>query len=384
MNYSIKNSNKSIFYLALSAFVTAWILSFYGFRKHHDIDSTTIFIVLFVTSITIWNINKNSFFKIISKYSFAVLLFFCLIMVNSVLNGTPIYEVLVATKPLLLFILLFYSISRVGLPVLPKDFAIQLMKITIALMFAKYSISQVLSLNDRPFLFTENNFELVIPLSLLFCYRNKSLGLTILLLLVILMSGSKSAIISLILLPIISFAYTQNFKVKFVLGGLLLLTIISLIRYGVFDEVDRFIYLTNIYSFYDFTYMNLLFGNFQISPLLSEACEAFKWKLGPHFLGSKVTQEGGEYICYSRVANFTSIRLFIDFGIFFAACFFFFWLVNLKKLFPKTTAINLFFIGFLNGLSVSGFGNIFYLITLILIYSICGRQHVNSKVLSKL
>ena len=87
------------------------------------------------------------------------------------------------------------SINEVGYfyldDLLPKDFAIQLMKITIALMFAKYSISQVLSLNDRPFLFTENNFELVIPLSLLFCYRNKSLGLTILLLLVILIIGEK-------------------------------------------------------------------------------------------------------------------------------------------------------------------------------------------------
>lgn len=379
MNYSVKYSSKSIFYLTLSAFVTAWLLSFYGFRKHQDIDSTTIFIVLFFASSTIWNIKKYSFFRTISKYSFFVLLFLCFVTVNSLLNGTPIYEVLVATKPLILFIFLFYSISKVGLPLLPQNFALQVMKITSALMFVKYSISHVLNLNDRPFLFTENNFELVMPLGLLFCCRNKSLGLTILLLLVIFMSGSKSAIGCVVLLPIISFAYTQNFMVKFVLASFLLLATTSLIRFGVFDDVDRFVYITNIYSFYDFNPVNLLFGDFHISPLLSSACEMFQY-MGPE----KITKEGAKYVCYSRVANFTTIRLFIDFGIFFGACFCFFWFVNLKKLFPKKTAVNLFFIGILNGLSVSGFGNIFYLITLLLMYSYCGRKPVYPNVRSKL
>lgn len=371
MNYSAKYSSKSIFYLTLSAFITAWLRSFYGFRKYHEFDSTTIFMVLFLTSSIIWNIQKYSFFTTISKYSFFVLLFLCVVTVNSLLNGTPIYEVLVATKPLILFVVLFYSIRKVGLPFVPQNFALQVMKITSTLMFVKYLISHLLNLNDRPYLFTENNFELVMPLGLLFCYRNKSLGLTILLLLVIFMSGSKSAIGSLFLLPIISFAYTQNFMVKFMLASFLLLVTTSLVRFGIFDDVDRFVYITNVYSFYDFSPVNLLFGGFHISPLLSSACEFFNY-MGPE----KVTKEGAKYVCYSRVANFTTIRLFIDFGIFFGACFCFFWFVNLKKLFPEKIAVNLFFIGILNGLSVSGFGNIFYVITLLLVYSYCGRKPV--------
>jgi hypothetical protein len=193
------------------------------------------------------------------------------------------------------------------------------------------------------------------------------------------MSGSKSAMGSLILLPIISFAYSQNFLVKFVLASLLFLVTTSLIKLGIFDEVDRFVYITNIYSFYDFSAVNLLFGDFQINPLLNNICEAFKY-MGPE----KVIQEGGKYVCYSRVANFTSIRLFIDFGIFFGSCFYFFWFVNLKKLFPKEIAVNLFSIGFLNGLSVSGFGNPFYFIMLLLIYSSSGSRRVHPKILSKL
>ncbi|MDB9965149.1 hypothetical protein OAD55_01065 [Planktomarina temperata] len=185
------------------------------------------------------------------------------------------------------------------------------------------------------------------------------------------MSGSKSALGSLVLLPIISWAYRQNFMVKFVLSCLLLLATTSLIRFGFFDEVDRFIYVTNIYSFYDFSPLNLFFGDFYISPLLSSACETFK------YMGyEKVTNEGAKYVCYSRVANFTTIRLFVDFGLFFGACFCLFWFVNLKKLFPEKIAVNLFFIGILNGLSVSGFGNIFYVITLLLMYSYCGRKPV--------
>ena len=379
MKYSVKHTNKITFYLALAGFLTAWVLSFYGFRKHQDIDSTTIFTVLLLTSITLWNIKKNSFFRSISKYSFAVLFFLTLITINSLFNGTPIYEIIVATKPLILFILLFYGISKVTIPLLPQNFAIQVLKITSVLMFVKYSISHLMSLNDRPFLFTENNFELVIPLGLLFCYHNKSRGLTIILLLVILMSGSKSAIGSLILLPIISYAYSQNFLLKFVLATLLFLVIANLVKFGIFDEVDRFVYITNIYSFYDFSAVNLLFGDFQVNPLLNKTCEAFKY-MGPE----KVIHEGGKYICYSRVANFTSIRLFIDFGIFFGICFYFFWFVNLKKLFPKKIAVNLFLIGFLNGLSVSGFGNPFYLIMLLLIYSSSVPKCVYPKVLSKL
>ena len=377
MNYSDKYSSKSIFYLTISAFVAAWLLGFYGFRKHHDIDSTNIFIVLFLVSSIIWNIQKYSFFTTISKYSFFVLLFLCFVTVNSLLNGTPIYEVLVATKPLILFIVLFYSISKVGVPSIRQNFAFKVMKITSILMFAKYLISHLLNLNDRPFLFTENNFELVVPLGLLFCYPKKSISLTILLLLIILMSGSKSALGSLILIPIISWAYRQNFMVKFALSMLMISVVTSLIRYGFFDEIDRFVYISNIYSFYDFSAVNLLFGDFQVNPLLSRACETFKY-MGPE----KVTQEGTTYICYSRVANFTSIRLFIDFGIFFGVCFYSFWFVNLKKLFPEKIAVNLFFIGFLNGLSVSGFGNIFYIITILLMYSALGRKRVYPNVRS--
>ena len=371
MNYSINYSSKSISYITLTAFVAAWLLSFYGFRKHHDIDSTIIFIVLFFISSIVWNIQKRSFFTSISKFSFFIIFFICFVTVNSLLNGTPIYEVLVATKPLILFIVLFYSMGKVGLPLVSRNFALQMMKITSALMFVKYSISHLLNLNDRPFLFTENNFELVIPLGLLFCYKNKSKGLTILLLLVILMSGSKSAIGSLILLPIISYAYRKNFMVKFGLAGLLILAITSLIRFGVFDEVDRFVYITNIYSFYDLSPVNVFFGNFQVSPLLSEACELFKY-MGPE----KVTQEGGRFVCYSRVANFTTVRLIVDFGIFFGVFFFFSWFINLRKFFPENISINLFYIGFLNGLSVSGFGNIYYIIMLLMMYSVCGRKRV--------
>lgn len=371
MNYSINYSSKSISYITLTAFVTAWLLSFYGFRKHHGIDSTITFIVLFLISSIVWNIQKRSFFTTISKLSFFIIFFICFVTVNSLLNGTPIYEVLVATKPLILFIVLFYSMGKVGLPFVPRNFALQMMKITSALMFVKYSISHLLNLNDRPFLFVENNFELVIPLGLLFCYKNKSTGLTILLLLVILMSGSKSAIGSLILLPIISCAYRKNFMVKFGLAGLLILAITSLIRFGVFDEVDRFVYITNIYSFYDLSPVNVFFGDFQVSPLLSEACELFKY-MGPE----KVTQEGGRFVCYSRVANFTTVRLFVDFGIFFGLFFFFGWFINLRKFFPENIAINLFYIGFLNGLSVSGWGNIYYIIMLLMMYSVCGRKRV--------
>ena len=187
------------------------------------------------------------------------------------------------------------------------------------------------------------------------------------------MSGSKSGIASLILLPIILYTYRQNLIFKF---NLYFLYSFSYFIYVNFFEtlvsIDRVFFLTNILKFYDTSLLNILFGNFQISPLQNGVCHALS------YMTEKVSFDGEKYICFSRVINFTSIRLFVDFGFVFGLLIFYFWFFALTKLFPFHNAVALFFIGLLNGLSVSGFGNIYFVIAMLLILSANKKKSVSA------
>lgn len=376
MKYSLKNSSLTFTLVTMGVFLIAWPLSFYGFQKYENIDLSFLFNILFIIAVLVWNIEKNSVFRFISTPAFLSLLILLLFTLVSLVNQAPLYEVLIATKPVIIFIFLFYSLSKTGFPSIPSNLATQIMKITCVLMFLKYLASLVLNLNERPFLFHENNFELVIPLALLFCLKQKSLGFSIILILIILMSGSKSGIASLILLPIILYTYRQNLIFKFLI--FISFILFSYFIYVNFFEslmsIDRVFFLTNLLKFYDTSLLNILFGNFQISPLQSGVCQALS------YMTEKVSFDGEKYICFSRVINFTSIRLIVDFGFVFGLLIYFFWFFALSKLFPFHNAVALFYIGLLNGLSVSGFGNIYFVIALLLILSSNSKVSVSAGV----
>lgn len=365
MKYSLKNSSLTFTLVTMGVFLIAWPLSFYGFQKFENIDLSFLFNILFIVAVLVWNIEKNSVFRFISTPAFLSLLILLLFTLVSLANQVPPYEVLIATKPLIIFTFLFYSMSKTGFPSIPSNLATQIMKITCVLMFLKYSASLVFSLNQRPFLFHENNFELVIPLALLFCLKQKSLVFSTILISIILMSGSKSGIASLILLPIILYTYRQNLFLKFLIffSFILFSYFIYVNFFETLISIDRVFFLTNLLKFYDTSLLNILFGNFQISPLQSGVCNALS------YMAEKVSFDGEQYICFSRVINFTSIRLFVDFGFVFGLLIFYFWFFSLTKLFPFHNAVALFFIGLLNGLSVSGFGNIYFVIALLFILS---------------
>lgn len=374
MKYSLKNTSLTFTLVTMGVFLIAWPLSFYGFQKYENIDLSFLFNILFIIAVLVWNIEKNSVFRFISTPAFLSSLILLLFTSVSLVNQVPLYEVLIATKPVIIFIFLFYSLSKTGFPSIPSNLATQIMKITCVLMFLKYFASLALGLNERPFLFHENNFELVIPLALLFCLKHKNLFFSFILISIILMSGSKSGIASLILLPIILYTYRQNLIFKFLIfiSFILFSYFIYVNFFETLVSIDRVFFLTNILKFYDTSLLNILFGNFQISPLQNGVCHALS------YMTEKVSFDGEKYICFSRVINFTSIRLFVDFGFVFGLLIFYFWFFALTKLFPFHNAVALFFIGLLNGLSVSGFGNIYFVIAMLLILSANKKKSVSA------
>ena len=365
MKYSLKNTSIIFTLVTIGVFLIAWPLSFYGFQKYENIDLSFIFNILFIVGLLIWNIEKNSFFRFVSKPVFFIFLIFLLFFINSLYNQSPVYEVLVATKPLIIFTLLFYNLDKIGLPILPANLATQILKITIILMFIKYFLSHAFGLNSRPLLFHENNFELVIPLILLFCSKQKNILFSMLLILVIIMSGSKSAIASLFLIPLILFTYRQNLLIKFVISIFMIsFGYLIFLSYSEFIlRIDRVFFFNNLIKFYDSSILNILFGNFQVSPLQSGICNALS------YMTEKVSFDGEKYTCFSRVINFSTIRIFVDFGIVFGLLFYLLWFYSLNKLFPNYIGVTVFFIGFLNGLSVSGFANIYFVIAILLLFS---------------
>ena len=159
----------------MGVFLIAWPLSFYGFQKYENIDLSFLFNILFIIAAAVWNIEKNSVFRFISTPAFLSSLILLLFTSVSLVNQVPLYEVLIATKPVIIFIFLFLQLEQNRVSFIPSNLATQIMKITCVLMFLKYFASLALGLNERPFLFHENNFELVIPLALLFCLKHKKI-----------------------------------------------------------------------------------------------------------------------------------------------------------------------------------------------------------------
>ena len=107
MKYSLKNTSLTFTLVTMGVFLIAWPLSFYGFQKYENIDLSFLFNILFIIAVLVWNIEKNSVFRFISTPAFLSSLILLLFTSVSLVNQVPLYEVLIATKPVIIFIFLF-------------------------------------------------------------------------------------------------------------------------------------------------------------------------------------------------------------------------------------------------------------------------------------
>lgn len=227
----------------------------------------------------------------------------------------------------------------------------------------KYGYSQLLRIDDRPKLLLENNYEQMMLLTLFAIHtaierwygRRPPHYFVALLVIVVALSGSRSALIA--LLPILVHLYAKP-TIAHILLLLMIVPIVSVLvlvifemRVGASGHIDRVAFFE---VFTDevrrFDIWNYIIGMKPLSPLSSQSCHQLSY-----YQSLFSAQDNG--LCYAPVLHSYMLRSFHDHGILgallpFSAIFFFLGTRN----YTKTEKLVILSIGFLCGFSVSGIG----------------------------
>ncbi|PMH28222.1 hypothetical protein BCU71_06530 [Vibrio lentus] len=225
----------------------------------------------------------------------------------------------------------------------------------------KYSVLIVLGY-DRPMLLVENNYELLMLImfyAFISVYYTKNVKLSLMLYFVVFVSGSRSALVTLMAVEFILNSKRIDFMffIKSIIGLICLyiaqLVFISRMGELSIDEIDRvrfFLYFLNELKNYDF--YNLLFGVHSYVPLDSDTCFDLK------FYKSFFDKNTGD--CYSSIFHAFNIRIIYDHGLLVMVVYF---IVLIKVLFDnlesRSLILSLFTSIFLNGMSVSSLNNFY-------------------------
>lgn len=369
------------FKICFFCFFILGILGFANFGRAHIINVSTAFDLLLVISILVYKpkfADKKALFGFIAFFSY----FIISLVIAITLKGSHLLDFLLAYKAIFYFALLFYfENKRIG----GKRRFYQLYKWLVIFFFIKYSISILFSLNDRPLLFRENNFELMF-LALLFYLRcilfEKIKGLEILIIVVIfLISGSKSAIP--ILLLILGSFYLKELTWKktitFSVIGLVLLSFFSFLilsKYGLagLGKIDRIAFLrVFLIEMLNSSSLEILFGHMRLSALSAASCNSLYFY--PGLFSFK-----GDGSCYSLILHSFLLRSIFDHGVIgtmliFYCCYF----LLMRAGYSKRVAYTFLGVMLLNSLSVSAFNSVFFALSMIMFIGFSPIKKMNKR-----
>lgn len=227
----------------------------------------------------------------------------------------------------------------------------------------KYGYSQILGIDDRPKLLLENNYEQMMVLTLFAMYiaierwyrRRPSHYLVGLLVVVVALSGSRSALIA--LLPILIHLYAKP-TIGHMLLLLIMVPVVSVLVVAVFemrvgasghiDRVEFFEVFKAEVSRFDL--WNYLIGMKPLSPLSALSCQQLSYY-------ESLFSAQGNGLCYATVLHSYMLRAFHDHGLIgsllpFGAIYFFL----SGGQFSRNERLVILSIGFFCGFSVAGIG----------------------------
>lgn len=271
-----------------------------------------------------------------------------------------------------IYLMLLFCIGKVV--VFNSIYINRIYKILVILMFLKYSMSHVFSLSDRPGVFTENNFEIMLLLFLFLAKvrvdNNFNFYDLTMLIFLILMSGSRSGILGLACL--LFFIDLKKFGISHYMKFLFLI-LVSFLGVGLFisrlndlslEDIDRFKFLlafiqeTESWSFYQW-----VFGMKAISPLSPESVVFFNFY-------KTLFSDYQNGIAFSVLFHSFLLRTIFDhgfFGLIFIVCSLYYTLKKAGVL--KNDLAIIFSILFVNSLSVSSLNSIYAIWGIVFILS---------------
>lgn len=360
----LPRSNKIPFSLFLLSIIIITLFGLVSFPINDSIPSRLILeFFFFASGICVFFFSKN---KLLPFQIIMIFYIFFMYLVMATFYYGKILDFLLIYKSHIYFIFIF---GFVGNRYFRSGDLAKILKILILLFFCKYLLWKLLGVSDRPQMYGENNFELIFLLLLyiiveFFEERIEKLYL-FLLVLVFLMSGSRSGLAALIfVLTVVNF---KKFDIKLFVGGIFLL-ILMVIIFNIFqsrlgsggiDDIDRLRFFRYfLYDIRDWGVLNYLFGTAPITPMSNVTCSA----LASY---DNLFSYHEAHVCYSVILHGYNVRMVYDhglWGLFLAFYIVFYFLRSVGWSIRYTFA----FLGtaFLTGLSISSLNNIFVVLGL--------------------
>lgn len=236
-------------------------------------------------------------------------------------NPSNLLDFLQAYKAFIYVIPLCFFYKR---DIFSRALSLKVLKFLLVLLLVKYSYSLALDLNprmgSRPGLFVENNFELIFAILYFFTMsddfgkgRNAWFALMTT---VVLLSGSRSSALALIVIFGGIYLRYLNMKTIFYLFGLGLLALAAGALFlsrgyaaGGIESIDRFRFMmVFLYEIRNWSLFDFALGSFPITALSNESCRALSFYEG-------LFSYSGDGSCYSVVLHSYFFRVIFDHGI---------------------------------------------------------------------
>jgi hypothetical protein len=301
--------------------------------------------------------------KLTGLLIFLVLYFLSRMYVSTQITQAPIDEFVRSEKWVLYLIALIlmtgFTFRNVGL-------AVSGAKALIILVFLKYTyVAIAFGGAVRPTAITENNYEIAMIAGLLIvCFnffgKQKYLYLTLFVVTVALSSSRSGAIILVaVFLYLLGREKFKSTLTRYILTiatsiPIVVLASVLITRTDTFENLDRLNFLNQfLYNVSSWDLITWVFGTPPITQLTSDTC------IHLSFYSSLLSsdQSGG---CYSVILHVFVLRIIFDSGIF-GLLLLVFALVKVLAVsgVERGLSMMLIIIGFINGLSVSGFNNVY-------------------------
>ncbi len=355
-------SSRLLEFLIFQVPVLLTLGSFVAPPEYNFLPVTEIFEVVFFYSAFLLRVRQPGKVQLLM----VGLSLWALIRIIYALDNAPVSEVLRAHKWIFyLIVLCFYA----GFQISKVNYIVQLTSFLIIVMAVKYVIVTGLQgLASRPGVFTENNYELFLVIGLFAVshvefskHRARYLWLLIL---VVAISGSRSAAIGLIVLIfyLVLTSKTTNTFTKYLYlllsgGSFLLAFYVFTIRQTTLENLDRLNFLNSfLFEVRNWRISEWLFGNSPITPLSIDTCNRLAFY--ESLLSSN--QDGS---CYSVIFHSFFLRVVFDFGLvgLAVAITSLIVIMTIGKV-NKSLIITLSLLTLVNGMSVSGQNNVYVIL----------------------
>lgn len=294
-------------------FLVCFLLSTSFYILGIELYFTILFDAFIFSSLIFFKTSRKGTFILLGLGSY---LFYHLAYVYINFGTTHFRDLFLSIKFVLYFIILI-SIYRRQL--LSAELFSKYFNVLLFMFLIKYVIARALG-DSRPPLFTENNFEMCFlsVLYITYVYVNGSSKLKFfLLLIVVVLSGSRSAILGLLIIYIYQFKPFSSINLyQFirllslgVVGFIVILVVLSRMGSSGLEGVDRYIFLlVFIDNIYDWGVKEFLFGNSPLTPLKAGSCQQLSFY-------QSLFSRSSEGVCYPVILHLFWFRVILEHGV---------------------------------------------------------------------